>query len=196
MKLYNFYADDYYLPAVCSGWVHYFMTMPMAETFICGLPERFEKTKKAFEDYKNGDKNAVHNVAYSEQLLLSPVEPIKVYTTVLNKQIREFENAWQCMYYFGFEKAKVQQIIIKFENCYCKAIRAIIYDLKNGCSENELDYIHMPTWGHPNFYKTDGKNVESRVFKAVQWYETKEDALADIKNIEFSPLFEEVVGDG
>ena len=85
-------------------------------------------TIKAFEEYKAGNHEATHYIAYNEIRLLNNAEFIKSCNYFSDKVEASAINTWGFDYEYRFERVETVRSIFKTGDKYYVAIKAVLYN--------------------------------------------------------------------
>lgn len=202
----QFYAlllDDYATVSFCSFAKGYYGTIDDISEFLLGLDGN-ESSKVAFEEFKKGNINAEHVVAYNNMKFLTPVIVHSKHDYVFEDKHWTHNNIYGCPYEMHAERIEAQQVIIHHENKFLRCIKATFYNLSyEDLIQDDKLVLVKKFWGHPNIYKTDFSNegksvIKSRFFVVEESYESYKEAIdsLNIEKITFKSLMDDVFGDG
>lgn len=201
--IYALALDDYATVSFCSFSKNYYGTVDEISEFISSL-ENNERIKVALEEYKSGNKNAEHIVAYKSTKLLTPVISHSSHIYVFEDEKWTHENIYGYPYEMHADRIEAQQIIINHNNNFLRCIKATFFNLsyQDLIRKDKLVPIKK-FWGFPNLYKTNFINkdkciIESRFFVVEETYASYKEASdsLDIERITFKSLMDDIFGDG
>ena len=125
----NFY--DPAVPAFCSFDKMYVGTIDEIRVVMNRLAKTkdYVGTVKAWKAYCTGDHNAIHNVAYRDIPLLTPVEYVSSSQLTIPGRTWEHINTWGWPYVMKISEGRISQVIVKHEGQYVRMLRAWLGDL-------------------------------------------------------------------
>ena len=206
--LYGVRLNNYFSPSFCVNHKMYFGTLNNIREFTRSIrkSEQSYMIRMAFKRYMSGETDATHRVAYIQQKLIEDVELIAKGKVKLGPTAWEFLNVWHRPQYMELDSAVVKTALIKYEDRYCRVIKASVRGLRTSPEVNrpkeqgiELSYGF---WGHPGILSSvaDGEKyiVYSNLYMKEKEYATKEEALAKFHTdeVRLDCLCEDVFGNG
>lgn len=205
-KFYALTLNDYFSPSFVSGYKQYYGTIDTIREFIDMLnADRFHDTISAFQNYMNGNKEATHYVAYSQQKLLRPVKLIKKSFLYIEGSAQwDFMNLWGFTYSMKYNMASAVTALIqdgdKFIRCIKPTIRRLSYK-DDICSSGWLPITQF--WGHPGLltYKNDWKGhpvIEGNLYFPERVYEDVKTAIREFNSepLDLNIVCEDIFADG
>ena len=203
---YAFFLDEPATPAFCSFDKMYIGTAEDLLTAINRLQADglYPNSVKAVREYLNGNRKAVHSVAYQERPALEPVQFITESKLILSEKKWEHLNAWKCPYNMKIGGAFVSQIVIKHDNQYYRCVRAWMKDLLYQAPDDSWHKLDGGFWGNRSILDVsslpDGHfQINNLLYVVEDDYNTIEEAIKNIKNPEslvFDRICDEIFGDG
>ena len=204
-KYYTLLLDDPGKPGFCSFDKPYFGSADNMRMAVGLLRDRegYEDTVNGIENYLNGQRNAEHRVAYRSVPVLTEVEWISEAKLSIGEKTWTHKNIWGCPYVMRCDGALLMQVILKYENKYCRCLRAwfdnLRYEGPTG-SWNRIDSF----WGHRYLmlnYKLPGDNykLNNILYLLDKEYATLEEAVDSLTKPEelcFYSFCDEIFADG
>lgn len=162
------------------------------------------ETSAAIRDFFEGNREATHNIAYQEIPILTPVRVLGESKLKLAEKEWEHLNAWECPYKMRMEKAEVYQIVIRFDGCYHRCLKASITDLCYQGIKEEWLPVGSAFWGNSCVLHIEGVSDGHSEFGNILYVQeesskSKEQLMLKLKDPEeivFDRLCDEIFGDG
>ncbi len=179
--------DEYRLPSFCSGCCYFYSTLPMAEEYAQRLVSTGELKEyvEALDRYKSGDKSARVGVAYSQYTLMTPVEVLAHNEFTHENAAWDHYNVWHCVYEMRAEKIKRDVLWLKQGDQYLRAAKYEFDSFGYVDLHDELEPLSCSSfWGIPLMLYVDGERIISSMYIVERFFETYEQALADIASPE------------
>lgn len=205
-RYYAFFLDEPASPAFCSLDKMYVGTAEELLTATNRLEAdgRYLDSVKAVREYLNGNRKAVHSIAYQERPALEPVKLVSESKLLVPEKEWEHLNAWRCPYEMKISGAVISQIIVKHENKYYRCVRAWMKDLSYQAADDSWDRLDGDFWGNRSILDVsilpDGHfQINNLLYVVEDIHKTIEEATMNIQNPEclvFNKICDEVFGDG
>lgn len=201
-KYYGICLDDYALPSICSGTKMFYGTISQIKALISTLSNDFEDTIVAFSEFKQGNFDVTHTVAYNKQKLLQPIEVIAYEKMNCPSMQWDHRNVWDCIYSMRAEAVQVEQILIFHNGKYIRAAKPnftnLQYRIKG--SPERVGWKDIGSfWGFPNMLTWGGDQIKCTLFVEEQMYNDPETAKKDMgktTKLEFTQAINEIFADG
>lgn len=198
-KVYHIELDDYSTPAFVSFGKNYYGTMKDIEEFISKFkPNEESEIVKAFQEYKNGNKDAEITVAYRKRKML---EEVKVYgkKEIISGNFEwEHINTWGFPYPMRCEKLKSTHYWIKSNKKLCRIIKAEFTNLQHKNAIDEWTEINS-IWGHPHIIEFGMYNtlmVVEKKFDTIEELKENMQHFSSIEDMNFTEFCNDIFGDG
>lgn len=163
----------------------------------------YPDTAKAIYDFFEGKTNAVHNVAYRDIPILTPVEIIEKSKMEITSHKWDHLNVWGFVYEMRFESATVSQIVISHNNKYFRCIKAKFKDLQYRVAMEKWGPAGDVIFGNDcvvESKKKDGHLYFGNVLYVVEDTSTEKEELSarinDESKIIYKNIVDEIMGDG
>lgn len=162
-------------------------------------------TVAAIKDYFNGNTEAMHNVAYQETKVLTPISIIAEQEMLLKKHKWTHTNVWGFPYYMKCDVTKVHQIVFEQDAAVYRYVKAWFDNLSYKGDIGDWTYLKEGFWGNAEILDVTTKaGTEDFTFNNMLYvragkYENSEDAIKDIKKkskLEFKSICDEIFADG
>ncbi len=203
---YAFFLDEPASPDFCSFDKMYVGTAEELLTATNRLEAdgRYLDSVKAVREYLNGNRKAVHSIAYRERPALEPVELVSESKLIIPKKEWEHLNVWRCPYEMKISGAVVSQIVVKYGEQYCRCMRAWMKDLSYQGADDSWNKLDGGFWGNRSILNVsalpDGHfQINNLLYVVEDKHDTIEEAAKNIQNPEsivFDKICDEVFGDG
>ena len=173
-KIYHIELDDYSTPAFVSFGKNYYGTMEDIEEFITKFKDdENDELVKAFQEYKDGNRDVEITVAYRKRKML---EEVKVYgSKEINSGSFEWEhtNVWGFPYYLRCESLNSLHFWIKNGVILYRVIKARFTNLQYKNTIGEWTDINA-IWGFPHI-------IEFGMYNTLMVVEKKFDTVKELK---------------
>ena len=214
----QFYAlqlDDYALPGFVSGGKYYYGSLTELDEYFNALQENkraretHEETILAYKEFKDGNLDVRHTVAYNKVNLL---EPIKVYSIdsvmIYDPFLWKHENIYGFPYFMKADAIIYDVIWIKHGSSYIRCVKPEFCNLSycpNPANGVKYELMNNNFWGQPEIiYQKIRPNGEvvtsSRLFMKEKVFESKKDATRDVKALcginNYAEFCNEIFADG
>lgn len=198
-QIYVINFEDYATPGFASGTKKFFGTLSEIEHYIDYLKkdDGFEDTIKAFKDYKNGNKNAEHYIAYNKHLLMDEVKVLQSALYRKSKLNWVHKNVYGYDYYMKCDKVSAQRLVVEYKKIEYTIIRAKFVNLqyKGDLFPNEkYKQLLYGFWGLPHFFGCTVENNKICLETNLWTVESYGNILREEPN--FSNICDEIFGDG
>ena len=157
----------------------------------------------AFTEYKSGNIECEHTVAYSKAKFLKPVKLIAENELIVDKYKWKHINIWHCPYYMHAGISHFKQVVLQDGGNYIRAIKPQFCELRYAIEEQveSWDKIGGMLWGFPEMIKYDSTNKKtwSRLYLYEERYSDKAVACRDLDNTEkinLRSFCDDIFGDG
>ena len=163
-------------------------------------PQR--RLQAAFTEYKSGNIECEHTVAYSKAKFLTPVRLIAENEMTVDKYKWKHINIWHCPYYMHAGISHFKQIVLQDDENYIRAIKPQFCELRYAIeeqSESQDKIGVMFCWGVPEMIKYDSRTKKTRLYLYEERYSDKATACRDLDNAEkinLRSFCDEIFGDG
>ena len=141
-------------------------------------------------------------MAYQTQPLLVQEELIAYEDFSFENPRWEHINIWGSPRQLKASSVDVSQIVVRQGKWYIRCIRPVFKSLmyrNPSAPVSEWRPVGNRFWGHPHLMEVRGEYTYSRLFIRQAVYDDEQDAIRDLKDeskIDFSPVFDEIFGDG
>lgn len=198
-----------YIPSFCSGGKDYYGTIEEVEDLITAIKNNnsierdFDGLQAAFNEYKSGNIDCEHAVAYSKAKFLTPVKLIAENELIVDKYKWKHINIWHCPYYMHAGISHFKQVVLQDAGNYIRVIKPEFDELRYAIEEQSesQDKIGGMFWGFPEMIKYDSrtKKTLSRLYLYEGRYSDKATACRDLDNAEkinLQSFCDDIFGDG
>lgn len=193
-------------PAFCSFDRMYIGTLEeisMVMERLRMIPQYVDITN-AWDAFLAGNKEATHNVAFSDIRLLQPVQLISSAKLTLSEKFWDHINVWGFPYRMKFSSAEVAEIVVKVERSYYRCIRAWLMDLCYKSFNNTWCPLTDGFWGNEFILDvstdTAGHSILNNLLYEVEdsdeVLQNFDDLILDPDKLNFTPICEEIFADG
>lgn len=198
-KIYHIELDDYSTPAFVSFGKNYYGTMEDIEEFISKFKDDENgELVKAFQEYKDGNRDVEITVAYKKRKML---EEVKIYgSKEINSGSFEWEhtNIWGFPYYLRCESLNSLHFWIKSGVILYRVIKAKFTNLQYKNAIGEWSDINS-IWGFPHIIEFGMYNtlmVVEKMFDTVQELKNDMQNFNSIEDMDFTSFCNDIFGDG
>lgn len=198
-KIYHIELDDYSTPAFVSFGKNYYGRMADVEEFISKFEDDEDnELVRAFQEYKDGNKDAEITVAYTKRKML---EEVKVYgSKEINSGSFEWEhtNIWGFPYYLRCESLNSLHFWIKNGVILYRVIKAKFTNLQYKNTIGEWTDINA-IWGFPHIIEFGMYNtlmVVEKKFDTVKELKKDMQNFNSIEEMDFTSFCNDIFGDG
>ena len=204
---YKIYLTDYALPGFCSGGEKYYGTLDEIKEFIITVAEKqsgdLDGLKTALELYLSGDTSAKHNVAYNNELLLTPVELKKKVEFNIGKLEWTHINIYGYPYYMKADEGTISEIVIQDGDTFVKCVKAELKNLmyKSDPPIDQWRKLDGCFWGFPELlqYNKDKDTIFSALYCVERESKEEDDpalTIGVVKELVFEEFCNNIFGDG
>lgn len=207
-KYYRLLLDDYSAAAFTTFDKEYYGTIDDVRGLVEYLKadekrrDSHKGTIEAFEKYVSGDKKSIHNVAYRDVPILTPIKIICEVEQDIGNMEWEHLNIWQWVCEMKLTSAKVHHYWIKDKRQYRRIMKARIVGLHYKDTVGKWTDPHTMFWGFPGMLVRDGDTLYNRLACIEKNFDTLEELQADYAdylkepNVEFKRFCDDIFGDG
>lgn len=204
---YELSLDDYSSPSFCSSAKPFHGRLSDIQSLIDALASDNQKgihdeLIAAFAAFQKGDHNVSLRVAYQTQPLLVQEDLIAYEDFSFENLSWEHINIWGSPRQLKASSVDVSQIVVRQGKWYIRCIRPVFKSLmyrNPSAPVSEWRPVGNRFWGYPHLLEVRGEYTYSRLFIQQAVYEDEQDAIHDLKDeskIDFSPVCDEIFGDG
>lgn len=207
-KYYRLLLDDYSAAAFTTFDKEYYGTIDDVRGLIDAL--KFDKKRRdshkdtieAFERYVSGEKKSIHNVAYRDVPILTPIKVLLQAEQNVENMEWEHLNTWQWVCEMKLSSAKIQHYWIKDGKQYRRIMKAQVVGL---CYKDTVGKWTDPKtmfWGFPGMLVRDGDILYNRLACIEKNFKTLEELQVDYENylnepnVDFEKFCDDIFGDG
>lgn len=157
----------------------------------------------AVTEYKSGNIECEHTVAYSKAKFLKPVKLIAENELIVDKYKWKHINIWHCPYYMHAGISHFKQVVLQDDGNYIRAIKPQFCELRYAIEEQSesQDKFEGMFWGFPEMIKYDSTSEKTwdRLYLYEERYSDKAAACGDLDNTEkinLRSFCDDIFGDG
>ena len=208
-QFYKITLTDCAIPSFCSGGKDYYGTIEEVEDLITAIKNNnsiesdIDGLQAAFTEYKSGNIECEHTVAYSKAKFLTSVRLIAENEMTVDKYKWKHINIWHCPCYMHAGISHFKQVVLQDGGNYIRAIKPQFCELRCAIEEQSesQDKIGVMFWGVPEMIKYDSrtKKTLSRLYLYEERYSDKATACRDLDNAEkinLRSFCDDIFGDG
>lgn len=206
-EFYKITLTDCAIPSFCSGGKDYYGTIEEVEDLITAIKNNnsIESDIDGLQaaEYKSGNIECEHAVAYSKAKFLTPVKLIAENELIVDKHKWKHINIWHCPYYMNAGISHFKQVVLQDDENYIRVIKPEFDELRYAIEEQSesQDKIGGMFWGFPEMIKYDSrtKKTLSRLYLYEERYSDKATACRDLDNtekIDLRSFCDDIFGDG
>ena len=208
-EFYKITLTDCAIPSFCSGGKDYYGTIEEVEDLITAIKNNnsiesdIDGLQAAFTEYKSGNIECEHTVAYSKTKFLTPVKLIAENELIVDKYKWKHINIWHCPYYMHAGISHFKQVVLQDGRNYIRAIKPEFCELRYAIEEQSesQDKIGVMFWGFPEMIKYDStsKKTWAQLYLYEERYSDKAAACRDLDNTEkinLQSFCDDIFGDG
>lgn len=206
-EFYKITLTDCAIPSFCSGGKDYYGTIEEVEDPITAIKNNnsIESDIDGLQaaEYKSGNIECEHTVAYSKAKFLTPVRLIAENEMTVDKYKWKHINIWHCPYYMHAGISHFKQVVLQDSGKYIRAIKPEFCELRYAIEEQSeiQDKIGVVFWGFPEMIKYDStsKKTCSWLYLYEERYSDKAAACRDSDNTEkinLQSFCDDIFGDG
>lgn len=206
-QFYKITLTDCAIPSFCSGGKDYYGTIEEVEDLITAIKNNnsIESDIDGLQaaEYKSGNIECEHAVAYSKSKFLTPVRLIAENELIVDKYKWKHINIWHCPYYMHAGISHFKQVVLQDAGNYIRVIKPEFCELRYVIEEQSesQDKIGVMFWGFPEMIKYDStsKKTWARLYLYEERYSDKAAACRDLDNTEkinLRSFCDDIFGDG
>ena len=208
-QFYKITLTDCAIPSFCSDGKDYYGTIEEVEDLITAIKNNnsiesdIDGLQAAFTEYKSGNIECEHTIAYSKTNFLTPVKLIAENELIVDKYKWKHINIWHCPYYMHAGISHFKQVVLQDAGNYIRVIKPEFDELRYAieAQSESQDTIGGMFWGFPEMIKYDSrtKKTLSRLYLYEERYSDKAAACRDLDNtekIDLRSFCDDIFGDG
>ena len=205
-KLYGVPFWNCACPSFASDYVVYFGSAKDIDSFAeyCRTNECHKEFLKGYEECKNGNANAVINIAYCNLPVAEPVEVIGGGEQLSSDVEWEIMNIWDFPYYFKAKQLHRELVWIKHREKWLRAARYTIKGLQTADEDKQFRPVTFLMGNKGIIAITNNSNSDCRTpfFMPERFFSSEQECRADMASPQFSPEHDlsafcfEIIADG